>query len=534
MQDNRSYGASLGGYTKVESLKLSLNLRNSGLDTSQPPDKIEEGMTPSAVNVRFDRGGVSPDFDVTPFGTASASAEDRTVMGMSPFKMDDLSKFTMRMRPTRWDRWNGANWLELGGVLTGTTSNRLYSLNYGNFFVAANGVDRLKFWDGTDVHAVADLDANAPIAKYITKIGNRIVAAGLTIAGGPFPNDVAWSGDGFPQEWTDPNLGAGGATVGPEGTDQSANIITGLSTLEGGGILYRERSIMIIQQTGIGNLPYRFSTLDFSHGCGSPYSIVSGGIKGGDYFLGSDFMVYYYDGRSLPQAIGDPIIDVLRGAIADISLVAATLDSRTQEYILAIPVDDSKLLKRLYAFNIREWQKSERLVWRERDLGAGYTFVGSGEIPTTTEPFIDEVDEITDTLDQLIDASANVQADERLLFGDSNGQAYFLDFDKPLAGGTWISKVLGDDHNRFALERVRLKASAGTESQIEVSVSNDGGLTFLYPKVYVIPATGLGMQLVSDFFGIEVTEFQLSLKILSGNPVVSQIAYTLEPHGTAS
>lgn len=522
----------MGGYVDVPDEPQILNLREGGLDFSQPADQLSEGMSPYALDVRFDYGGVSPDFGISPFDAPSASAANKTIMKLAPFELATETKFMMRLRPTKWDRWDGTSWLELGGTLTGGVTDKLMAANYGDFFVAANGVDKLKYWTGSDGFSVADLSADSPIATYLIKVGNRLVAGRIKRAGVIFPYDLMWSGDGFPQDWTTATNGAGGNTLGPEGSNRATNKITGMSTLEGAGVVYRQRTIVMMLQTGIGAAPFRFITTDFGHGTLSPYSIANGGMKTGDYFLGDDFMVYFFDGRSLPVPIGDPIVKVLKSAIYDPRYVVGCVDGRNQEFVLGYPTDSSLLIKKAYAFSISEWVKSNRLVWRHRLLGDGYTTIDFGAVPTTTDPFIDDVSDFVDTVPERVNDFAATLGDERLLFGDTVGQASFLDLTVTLTSGIWVSKSLGDAQTEISVNRLRVQASCSAVAQVEVSLSIDG-LNFLYPIVFDIPITGQGTVLVADYMGaiVEKSAYQFQIRILSGNCVVSQLSYTVANHG---
>lgn len=527
------YGQGLAGWQQTPSIPGKISLVSGGLDYSRPSAELQEGQTPYCIDVRLDRGGVGVDWGWTNLGSASASATDKNIMKLAPFELAAGTKFIMRLRPKAWDRWDGSTWLELSGALNGTTSVRPGTCNYGDNFIGANGVDTLRLWNGVDATAVAALSADSPIAWYVTKVGTRILAARIKVGATIFPYDLKWCADGVITDWTNATNGAGGVTLGPEGSDKSSNIIMGLSTLVGAGVIYRQRSIVQAIQTGIGDAPFRFVTVDFGHGTYSPYSIASGGMLGGDYFLGEDYMVYNFDGINSPKPIGEPILDILGSSIYDPAYVISAIDSRRQELWMAFPTTSDLLIKYAYIFSIREWLKSGKLVWRYRSLGAGYRCLDFSQVPQGSDPTVNSATWVVNTDNTIVDQYAVVPGDERLLLGDSAGQAIYMDLSIPVTTGVWQSKTLGDTQREYSLDRVRIKASAMSQSTVEVSVSTDG-TNFLYPKTYTIPATGKGEIDVSDFFGLMVTNFQFQLRILSGTPTVSQIAFTLQDHGIAT
>lgn len=532
----REYGLSPGGYRLIAPDSLTLKLRNGGLDVSKPSMDLDEGGTPYCLNMRLDRGGVTPDYAITAFDAASASAADKNIVHMAPFELTTGTKMMMRCRPTRWDRWNGVNWLELPGLLSGTSSDKLYTVAYNNpdRFIAANGIDRLKAWDGVDGNAIADLSADSPIAFYITKVGTRILAARIKVGATIFPYDLAWCADGNIFDWTTAASGAGGTTLYAEGTNEKPNIITGLSNLEGVGAIYRQRSIVMALLTGLGASPFKFTTVDFSHGTESPYSIASGGMVTGDYFLGEDYMVYHFDGRNRPTAIGEPIYEIIRNQIYNPNYVVGRVEARTQTYWLAYPTDSTLLLKQAFVFSIREWQRSQRLMWWKRDLGAGYRSMGYGTIPTTTDPIVDTVFDIVDTVSRRVDDFANTQGDERVVFGDTVGQAYYVDTSALVTTGVWHSKTIGDGQTNFTVGRVRLTGKASSVAVVRVSVSTDGGLNFGNAKDYNFPVGGSGTVIASDYFGIDATLLQFQLEILSGTITINELAYVIDSHGRAN
>lgn len=523
------YGASLGPYRKIPKQDAALSLVQGGLNLVVSTDDLAEGETPDATDVRLDQGGVSSDYALTAFNTP-ASTNDLNVMGIFPFELDTATKLMIRCRPTRLDRWNGTNWLELTGALTGTSGDRVYTAVSQGRFVIANGVDKLKSWDGNDAHTVADLSADSPIARFITRIGNRLLAANIKVAGVFDQNALAWTTDGNITDWTTANNGAGGTSLLPEGSDKSAGFITGLGTVEGGAVIFRQKGLQIGSLTGIGAAPFRFTTVDFQHGTESPYSICSGGIRSGVYWLGEDYMVYHFDGRSTPTAIGIPIADALRTAVADRRNVLGAVNAKHQELWIGVPTSNDGLIKIAYIFSIREWARTGRLVWWKRSLGAGYRGLGFGYVPTSADPIVDTVSSIVDSVTIRVDDFANTQADERILLGDTVGQVYSLDTSTALTTGIWTSRSIGDGINDITVDLVTLTISATTAGSVEVAGSLDGGTTWSNPKTIVVsgPCKSLAFSDVLDLTG---NKMQFRLRILSGFLLISKIAYTYDDRG---
>ena len=61
-------------------LEQTLHLRDGGMDVSVSASQLEEGQSPNLLDVRVDAGGVSTDYGLANFGSASASAADKRIL----------------------------------------------------------------------------------------------------------------------------------------------------------------------------------------------------------------------------------------------------------------------------------------------------------------------------------------------------------------------------------------------------------------------------------------------------------------------
>jgi hypothetical protein len=529
-QSPAKFGNGLGPSRPIQVGNMIVNLNKSGLNASSGATQLEEGEAAQAIDVRFVGGGVGNDFGVSAFGTPYAGGGFKRVVAIANYEKFGVNRFLMRLRDVSWDRWNGVNWLTLGGALTGAPQDRYYTVVAKDKFLAANLVDRIKAWDGVDANAVADLSADAPIAKFITKIGTRILAAHVKVGGIVNPNLVAWCADGLITDWTTVNLGAGSAEPPVEGSNRTANYITGLSTLERGAVIYRQRSIQLATLTGIGAAPFRFATVDFTHGTESPYSIANGGLLNGDYFLGYDYMVYNFDGQAC-NPVGLPIYEYLREGIADRSRVVGAFDEANQEYYIAYPVTGSEILTECFVFNVREYARTQRLVWRRKNLPANTTSFGYGFLGTSSDPIVDTITQIVDTISTRVNDWGNIFGVDRVLFGDDNGQIWQLDYSTFATLGRFESKNFLFDGQEITVDRIRLHYRARTLSTVAVAVSTDAGLTWQAEKVYTMMPSGNGDGYAADDHRITGRQVMFRLRPLSGYFTVTEIEATLHPRG---
>lgn len=526
-----SYGQGSGPYVGIEPEDVTLNLRDGGMDVSTSATALQEGQSPNLADVRVDQGGVSTDFGLSNFGLVSASAAVRRIMHITPFQLNSGVRRVVRLRPTKWDRWDGVSWLELGGTLTGGTGNLIYSAMMQGRIIAANGIDKLKSWDGLDASSVIDLSADSPIAAYLVRIGNRLMAARITVGGVINPNLVAWSADGLITDWTTALLGAGNAELQPEGPSKAAGFITGLSAAARSAVIYRQRAIQLATLTGIGSQPFRFQTPFFNHGTESPYSIASGGPVAGDYFLGHDFMVYHFDGQNQPTPIGAPVIDAIRDTIYDLAYVQGAVDTRRQEYWLGIPQDSGLTVKVAWIFSIKEWVARQRLVWRRRNLSAGYSTISFGTAPSSADPLVDSVLDLVDSVSRTPDSYALASGQELILFGDALGQVKNIDELTALGSGSWESKQFNKGRHDVTLEQIALSYEARVAGTVEVAVSTDGGASYQSPRVMNFGITGNSSMQVGDTFRVTGRLFQIRLRLLTGFVNITEIYCVLSDRG---
>lgn len=516
------YGQGLGPYKAIQGDVLTLRLMSSGVNIAKSPVELEEGESPNAVDVRFGDGGVSSDFGTSLLGTAYAGAEDKTIIGLAEFTKKNLpfNNRLVRMRPTGWDRWDGANWLTLVGTLNGVATDRLYVTAMQDLLVVANKVDKLKKWDGLDASPITNLSADAPIAWFITPIGNRLMAARIKLGGDTDPYAVAWTADGNILNWTSASLGAGSGTLEPEIKGGGPDFITGLSSVETAAVILRQRSLVLGVRTGIGAAPFRFTTRIFGLGTDAPYTVANTGHAVGVIFLGNDLNVYLFNGTEAPFPIGDPIRLFLQSQIQDPALCIGSMDLRRLEYWLLIK-RSAALPDMAWIFNIRELIQNKRLSWRRKDLPTGFASASFGKTALQATPLVNDVNLVVNTVGVRVNDYGLSVSPERMVLGNGNGEVYYSD-ENIFVPGSWESKMLGEAEKETGIDKVFLTCSSPTGASVEVSLSTDGGLTWLFPKTISVPPTG-NAKAIGTWFAFVVERWQYRLRILSGNITISEI-----------
>jgi hypothetical protein len=127
-----------------------------------------------------------------------------------------------------------------------------------------------------------------------------------------------------------------------------------------------------------------------------------------------------------------------------------------------------------------------------------------------------------------VDDFAVAAADDRLLFGDNNGQVYYLDTSVPLITGSWESKQFGDGVHEITLDQLALEYTAHSNSQVEASIAVDGEETFGAPILHTL-TPGSKNKLVVGEHGRTGKLVQIRLRFLSGTCMVTKLHGYIQP-----
>ena len=187
---------------------------------------------------------------------------------------------------------------------------------FGSYALAANGAQKIQYYDVTSSTQFADLAASAPIAKYITIVRDFIVSG--YINAGTNANRVQWSDINDPSDWTPGAASQSDFQDLPDGGD-----ITGMTGGEF-GIIFLEKAIVRMSYIG-SPLFFQFDTISRNIGCIEGNSIAQYG--GTSYFL-SDDGFYSTNGQTL-TGIGSEKVDryfFSNANIGDIDTISAAVD----------------------------------------------------------------------------------------------------------------------------------------------------------------------------------------------------------------
>jgi len=167
---------------------------------------------------------------------------------------------------------------------------------FGNVVLAVNNVNKVQAWTVGSSTNFADVNPNAPVAKFITVVRDFVVCANLD--GGTNANKVQWSDINDETNWTSGSTSQSDYQIVPDGGN--------VTSITGGefGLIFLERAVVRMSYIG-SPLFFQFDTISRGLGCISTGSVAQyGNIS---YFL-SDDGFYSCDGNSV-RGIGTEKID---------------------------------------------------------------------------------------------------------------------------------------------------------------------------------------------------------------------------------
>jgi hypothetical protein len=230
-----------------------------------------------------------------------------------------------------------------------TGDSRWYFTQFGSYVLGVNGSEKIQAYDLLTSTAFDDLNASAPIAKYIAIVRDFVV--GANIDAGTYSNRVQWSDINDATDWTPGAASQSDYQDLPDGGD-----ITGITGGEF-GLVFLEKAIVRMSYIG-SPLFFQFDTISRNIGCIEAGSIAQyGGIT---YFL-SDDGFYSCDGQNL-VGIGDEKVDRFffsNANIGDIDTISAAVDPERNLVIWNYTNVAGGRSLLIYNYAIQKWSSAD-------------------------------------------------------------------------------------------------------------------------------------------------------------------------------
>jgi len=222
-------------------------------------------------------------------------------------------------------------------------------VQYGSTVIAANNVNKLQSWTIGTSTLFADLDTNAPIAKYITVVRDFVVAGYLD--GGTNANKLIWSDINDETTWVSGSTSQSDYQVIADGGN-----ITGMTGGEF-GLVFLEKSIVRMSYVG-SPLFFQFDTISRGLGCLEGNSVAQYGAV--SFFL-SDDGFYQCDGQSV-IGIGTEKVDRYffnDADITDLDSMSASVDPVKKIIVWNYKNSNGGRSLLIYNIQLKKWSRAE-------------------------------------------------------------------------------------------------------------------------------------------------------------------------------
>jgi len=279
-------------------------------------------------------------------------------------------------------------------------SGRWRFAQFGNVVLAVNNVNKVQSWTVGSSTNFADVDANAPIAKFIAVVRDFVVTANLD--SGNNSNKVQWSDLNDESTWVSGTTSQSDFQLLPDGGN-----ITGLVGGEF-GLIFLERSIVRMTYSG-SPLFFQFDTISRGLGCNASGSVAQYGNIA--YFL-SDDGFYSCDGASI-RGIGTEKIDrhfYSNANIDKLDTISSAIDPVKNIVVWNYANNSGGRSLIIYNWQLDKWSKSDLtdVEYVASLATAGVTLEGLDVFGT--------IDSLTSSLD------SREWVGGKLLFGGVDGQ----------------------------------------------------------------------------------------------------------------
>jgi hypothetical protein len=289
-----------------------------------------------------------------------------------------------------------------GGYTPNAYSDRFRFTQFGNAIIGTNFSDPMQVFTLGTSTAFADLDATAPICRYITVVRDFVVTAFINASSTIYPSRVQWSGINDETEWTADQVTQADYQDIPDGGQ--------IMGIRGGevGIILLEKGISRMSYVGTPFI-FQFDNISRGKGCIAAGSIAQ--VQGVTFFL-SDDGFYSCDGQSV-TGIGSEKVDRWFFANAD----------ESQFNIMSAAVDP---VRKLIIWNFRTTFGNRQLLiynfksqkWTYGDAGADYISDAS-----TAAVTLEGLDSISNSIDALtVSLDSILYMGGKYFLGGTNGR----------------------------------------------------------------------------------------------------------------
>lgn len=439
--------------------------------------EMPAGSSPDMLNCIVERGLLRkrPGFSKFP---SDASSFGEPVTGLYATQDVNKDQQLLAMTPTGGHKFNvlteGWEALTPASPFTGDEEDIWQFENSENAFVFSQGVDPIQLL-AFDSLTPADLDANAPPARFLCRFNGRLNIGHTFENPDTFPYRHRRPVRGDHTDWT-------GLGSGFRDQDEFPYHMQGMKKLGTQMILYYEQSIEACIGQPAAAAPFRYETRVGDIGLYAAYTLA--GRNDRHFMLGTDDF-YSFNGAT-PQPIGQQVRDDVFATLntGKLHMMWGIVVPAPQEYLAALVSGGADYPDTGWVFN---WV---RQIWTKWTIPSHRcAAIYRVDDPITIDELIGTIDEQNWEFDSL----AVQTAYPSLLTGTQDGYVMQWSPLKKSDDGDaitcrWTShdftaeKVFGRPDRQIVLERLGIEyKGTGAEFDLDISYSVDGGDTWSAP-----------------------------------------------------
>lgn len=446
-------------------LRKGILIPCEGVDFSAPAMFIND-RAGFPQNMRFFRNEIRKRPGKTLLG--GVASDSTQIMGFGKLELSTGSKFLVRASKAALEKYNTSTlvWDSIASTAFTGGDEDFFSfatVTEDDILIITNGFDKPRKWVGSGNNAV--LGGSPPYAKYCTYLSPYVLLAWLTEAGDYKPWKVAWCDTNAPETWSGGNSGSALLSAEP-------SPIQNIIKLNEFVAAYKKESLYLGRKVETSDV-FIFDTVKTGIGLASPRAVAE--AEGQHFFMGAnDF--YVWNGIR-EQSIGRALRDE----------VFSRIDRNKINRCFAVHVQE---LTEIWFFVVISGNSWPTEIWKYNYRNGFWYYDTCSSLTSaikweavTTETWDDDSG-AWDAAGDVWDSGLSVAKWEDIVFGDSGGYSYSLDYtttnDNSVAvSAHFISKDFTGDQLEFMKRWLKLDLWGKGPGKLYIDYSTDEGSNWI-------------------------------------------------------
>ena len=390
----------------------------------QLPAKFIPDRAGFPQNMRFYKNTMRKRPGSTIIGSAISDATQ--IMGLGKLELSSGSKHLVRASKAALERYNTSSeaWESIAATAFTGGDEDFFSfatVSENDLMLISNGTDVIRKWSGSGNNAA--LGGSPPLAKYMTYISPYVLLAHVTESGDIKPWKIRWNDTDAPETWSGGNAGSALASNEP-------SPIQNIAKLNDLAVVYKKESLWIGRKVDTSDI-FIFDPIKTGIGLGSPRAWAD--AEGRHYFMGlNDF--YVFNGIR-EESIGGPVRDH----------VFERINREKINRCFAVHVQEQNEVWFYVCISGFDWPTE---IWKYNYRNGFWYFDTVSEITAAikwervnTESWDDDSG-TWDSAQDVWDSGTSVAQWEDIVFGNSSGNCFSLDYNTTDDNGVAVSARL--------------------------------------------------------------------------------------------